>query len=61
MVDGLLDVAGSLMPGRGAPMQGRDEGGLPVAKLHAQQLREQVMVAIPLLVVVRWRFGAGTS
>jgi hypothetical protein len=40
MVDGLAEVAGGSMPGRGPPMQCRDQLGLPIAQFHLEQLGE---------------------
>jgi hypothetical protein len=51
--DGLVDVAGRLVPGRGPPVQHRHQPRLAGAKLQAQQLREQLVVAVPLAAVVQ--------
>jgi hypothetical protein len=53
VTDRLIDLAGRLVPGRGPPMQHRDQGRLAGAKLQPQQVGEQLMVAIPLAAVVQ--------
>jgi hypothetical protein len=53
MPDGLVDMPGRLMPGRGPPMQHRHQPGLAGAKLQAQQVGEQLVVAVPLAAVVQ--------
>ena len=61
VVDGLLDVAGLPVPGRGPPMQARHQPGLVVGQLQAQQLGEQLVVAVPLAMVVqRYQEQVGT-
>jgi hypothetical protein len=55
MVDRLLDVAGLPVPCRGPPVERQEQRWLAVAKLHAQQLGEQVVVAVPLAVVIQRR------
>ena len=55
VTDGLIQVARLPVPGRGPPVQGRQQPRLPAGELHAEQLREQVMVAIPLASLVERR------
>jgi hypothetical protein len=50
--DGRIQVAGLPMPGRGPPVQGRHQRRLAGGELQAEQLGEQVVVAIPLASVV---------
>ena len=52
VVDGRLDVAGVLVEGGRPPVQQRDQVGLAPGQLQAQQLGEQVVVAVPVAVVV---------
>jgi len=51
--DGLVDVAGRLVPGCGPPVQHRHQLRLAGAKLEAQQVGEQLVVAVPLAAVVQ--------
>jgi hypothetical protein len=53
VVDGLLDLAATDVPGRGPAVQGRDQRRFAVAELQAQQLAEQLVVAVPPAVVVQ--------
>ena len=52
VADGLVEVAGLLMPGGGPLVQGRHQPRLGGGELQAEQLGEQVVVAIPVAAVV---------
>ena len=53
MTDGLIQVARLPVPGRGPVVQGRQQPKFTAGKLQAEQLREQVVVAIPLAPIIQ--------
>ncbi|MDP9207529.1 MAG: hypothetical protein M3O65_03335 [Actinomycetota bacterium] len=53
MADGLIKIARLPVPGRGPPVQGHQQPRLPAVELHAEQLREQVLIAIPLAPIIQ--------